>query len=99
MVLQTIGGLVSGIGLFSAIISVYGIHFYGKNLYMKAHCAGITDSFAVPMIVLGLGISSLSVILFFKMLFLIIFLVMTCATSCHCLCNLQYTQDLEDQKK
>jgi multisubunit Na+/H+ antiporter MnhG subunit len=97
LIIRFLSGLISGIGLFSAIISIYGVNFYGKDLYQKAHCAGISDSFAMPLIISGTCLSSLNSIIIFKSIFLIAFILITCATSCHCLCNLVYISDKESK--
>jgi multicomponent Na+:H+ antiporter subunit G len=91
-IINLIGISVSYFGLFAAIISVLGVMFYGKDPYQKMHCAGINDSFGMPLMLIGVAILSTNIFASFKLVITIFFLLITCATSAHCICTLYYKE-------
>ena len=92
MILDLIAKILSSFALFSIIVSVFGVIFYGKDLYQKAHCAGINDSFAMPLLIISVAIASGSFFISLKLLITIFFLLITSATSTHCICSLYFQE-------
>lgn len=92
MIINLIAKIFSSFALFSIILSVFGVIFYGKDLYQKAHCAGITDSFAMPLLTISVAITSGSFFVSLKLIIIIFFLLLASATSTHCICNLYFQE-------
>ena len=84
--------IISNFSLVCIIIAIFGIMFYGKDLYQKIHCAGIIDSFAMPLMILGISLTATSFFISLKLVITIFFILITSATSTHCICSVYFKE-------
>ena len=69
------------------ILSAIGIIRFPKAI-IKAHASGIADSLALPLVLLGAGISSnFSIFGFLKIVFIVLFIFLSSSCSTHLVCN------------
>jgi multicomponent Na+:H+ antiporter subunit G len=76
-------------GSVFSVIGGIGIHRF-PDLYSRLHAAGINDSLAAPLVLIGLMFCGGGLLVTFKLLTVIVLLYLTSPTSTHALAKAAY---------
>lgn len=95
MLINFLSVLLLILGLGALCSGVVGMLRF-TDFYCKIHAAGVIDSCAIPLVLLGLLLRYEFSFLTFKILLLIIFLLLTNPTACYALAHTAY---LHEKKK
>lgn len=79
---DTLGGLLTVAGAIFILIGGIGL-FRLPNFYTRLHAAGITDTFASLLIITGLLLMTDDWLAAIKLLFILVFLLLTSPVSSH----------------
>jgi multicomponent Na+:H+ antiporter subunit G len=94
MLVQWLGWAFLGVGSAFALIGGIGL-LRMPGFYSRVHASGITDTMGAGFIILGLvlhsGINEITI----KLVFILVFLLLTSPTAAHALVNGAYTNGLE----
>ncbi len=97
--LQNFGQSIVFLGVISSIFSIFATFFKMKDFYSKQHGSGLNDSFALPLIILGVGILSSDFLFFLECTLCVFFFIITSATSCHCISSLYYEEHMKQNDR
>ncbi len=85
------------LGLLFVITGSVGMLRF-PDFFTRLHPAGIADSLAVPMCIIGLMFLDGFTIYSLKLFLLLIILFLTCPTACHAIAKAAYKQKLDDNQ-
>lgn len=83
-VLHIVGGLLVLTGVAVALMGTFGLlRFF--DVFARSHATSLTDAFGAGLVVIGLAFLTTSVVVGFKLLMLLMFLLLSSPTSTHAL--------------
>lgn len=80
--IEIFGYIVIFVAILFLITSLLGLIRF-PDFYSKVHSTSIADSFAIPLLLMGLGIVSNDLWIFSKFVLLVIFIIIIQPVSCH----------------
>ena len=92
--IEIFGDIVILVGILFLITSLLGIIRF-RDFYNKIHGASIADSFAAPLMLIGLGMISHDFWIFTKLFLLAILFLIIQPVSCHSIANSAWISGLK----
>lgn len=92
MILAYLGWSLIAVGTFFIVSSILGL-FRMKDIYTKMHAASVSDSFGIPLCLLGFALIQDNIISSFKILLIIIFFLVLGPTGSHALISAAWRKD------
>lgn len=94
-IIKLIGFIICNIGLFFILTSVIGLNKF-EGFFAKIHAASLSDSFGIPIFLVGLALFSYSH-LSIKIIFLIIFIYIIGPLSSHALAKASWLHNKQKE--
>lgn len=98
IILPWIGNILILLGAFFALTGAVGL-LRMPDLFTRLHPAGVTDSLAIPCILIGLMFHAALLLTIGKLLLLMLFLLLTSPTACHALAKAAYIPEALNNPK
>ncbi len=92
------GWLFISIGIFFITSALLGVLRF-PEVYTRAHAAGVSDSFGVPILLLGLAFLQSSIIMSLKLVFLTLIMLVLSPASTHALIKLAWLNKMANYTK
>ncbi len=96
MTLDILTGIMLGLGSLLMLSGVLGVMRF-PDFYTRMHAAGVTDTFAAALILLGLMLQADSVITFAKLVMILLFILITSPTASHALAKAAHHSGLKPE--
>lgn len=83
-ILETIGGVLVLAGVATTFVGTVGLLRF-PDVFARSHATSLSDTLAAFLIVVGLGCLTTSIIVGFKLVMLVLFLLLSSPTATHAL--------------
>ena len=97
MTVNLLAGLSMGLGAALVLLGSIGINRF-PHFYARLHAAGVIDTLASGLFLLGVGLHFGPGLVSIKLLLVFVFLLFTSPTACHALARSAYISGLRHPK-
>ena len=93
-----VASIIIIISLFFIITSIIGL-IRMPNFYTKLHASGIADSFAIPLLLIGVSLLQDSYVIILKIILIILSMLILGPVNTHAIANSRYLKYVKNHAK